>query len=245
MPTLSKTSALVTGATKGIGLAIAKMLAAEGINLILNARSEANLERVCAELQAQFPQIQIISAPGNVGCLETVQSIVDLGLKHFGRLDIVINNAGISSPFKLLQEMDEQTIDDTIAINLKGPLYVMKSVIPGMVNQGGGWIININSMAGKVAYPFSSVYCASKFGLKALTQCVAEEQRINGIKIVGIYPGEVNTPMWQDIEPEVIQNPDRMLDPEDVAEAVRYILNQPAKALIQDITLIPQVSPPH
>lgn len=114
-----------------------------------------------------------------------------------------------------------------------------------MVHHGGGFIININSIAGKTAYPYSSVYCASKFGLTALTECVAQEQRVNNIKVVGIYPGEVDTPMQKRVEPHVQKHSDNLLDPEDVAEAVRYVLTQPQKAMVKDITLVPLHPPPH
>lgn len=239
--------ALVTGATKGIGFAIARMLAAEGVHLALNARSENDLIATKAELLSKKTDCgEILLFPGSVGKHDIVKQMIEETIRHFGRLDIVINNAGISPPFVLMQELSIDALDDTIDVNLKGPLYTMKYALAQMVHQGGGYIININSIAGKTAYPYSSVYCASKWGLKALTDCVCGEQRTNNnIKVIGIYPGEVHTPIWDSIEPHKQQDPDHMLAPEDVAQAVHYVLTQPNKTLIQDITLVPQEPPPH
>jgi NADP-dependent 3-hydroxy acid dehydrogenase YdfG len=108
-----------------------------------------------------------------------------------------------------------------------------------MIQQHGGTIININSIAGKTAYPYWSIYDASKFGLHAITQAVAEEQRHNNIKVVGIYPGAVATPIWEGLEPGHEPDPNGMLDAETIAESVIYILKQPRKAFISDITLSP------
>jgi NADP-dependent 3-hydroxy acid dehydrogenase YdfG len=114
-----------------------------------------------------------------------------------------------------------------------------------MIHQESGCIINMNSIAGKVAYAYSSVYCATKFGLHALTESVSAEQKMNNIRILGIYPGEVDTPIWKNIEPEVVQDPLKMLDAQDIAEAVRYVLRQSEKALVKDITMVPLHGTPH
>src|SRR5690606_28865868 len=115
----------------------------------------------------------------------------------------------------------------------------MRAVLPSMIHQHSGTIININSVAGKEAFPYWSIYDASKFGLTAMTEAVAEEQRCNGIKVVGIYPGAVNTPIWESIELNHEPQRDGMLDPETIAEAILHVLRQPEKVLIKDITLTP------
>lgn len=232
--------ALVTGAGKGIGAAISRMLAQEGCRLMLMARTDSDLQALRAEIQALVGgDAEISTFVGSVAKAQDVEAVVNQTVDTFGRIDILVNNAGIAPKFALLQELSVAELDATIDTNLKGPLYTLKYVIPHMVNQGSGFVININSIAGKTAYPFSSVYCASKFGLTALTEGVAGEQRSNNIKVVGIYPGEVNTPIWDTIEPGVKQDLNQMLDPTDIAEAVRYVLLQPAKALVKDVTVVP------
>jgi NADP-dependent 3-hydroxy acid dehydrogenase YdfG len=240
---IQQKAVLLTGATKGIGLAITRMLSQNGAKLLLNARSLSALETLQADLKKMFPGAEIEVLAGNMGDSQFVERLIQTAIHHYGRLDILINNAGISPRFALLQELSTDDIDATIDVNLKGPLYAMKYAMPQMVHQGGGMIINLNSIAGKVAFPYSSVYCASKFGLHALTECVAEEQRANNIRIVGIYPGAVDTPIWQTIEPGVQQDPERMIDAEDIAEAVRYILTQPGKVTVKEITLMPTRPP--
>lgn len=233
--------ALVTGAGKGIGLAIAKMLAAEEARLVINARTEAGLRKVRKDIRSTLaPKAEIEIFQANVAEPVRVKAMIEETIRCYGRLDILINNAGISPRFALLHELSVEELSNTIDTNLKGPMYAMKYALPYMVQQESGCIININSIAGKTAFPYSSAYCASKFGLAALTECVAAEQRaINNIRIVGIYPGEVDTPIWDSIEPEVKREPQHMLQAEDVAQAVRYVLMQSPNALVKDITLVP------
>lgn len=240
MEMLNGKVALVTGAGKGIGAAISRMLAQEGCHLMLMARTAADLAELQTEINALAgPNARVYTFVGSVANVSDVEAVVQQTVETFGRLDILINNAGIAPKFALLQELTVEELDATIDTNLKGPLYTLKFAIPHMVNQGSGFVVNINSIAGKTPYPFSSVYCASKFGLTALTEAVAGEQRSNNIKIIGIYPGEVNTPIWDSIEPGVKQDVNQMLDPTDIAEAVRYVLLQPTKALVKDVTVVP------
>jgi NADP-dependent 3-hydroxy acid dehydrogenase YdfG len=135
--------------------------------------------------------------------------------------------------------MTMESIDTIVDTNLKAPLFWMKAVIPLMVNQSSGTIVNISSVAGKTAFPYWSVYCATKFGLTAATESVKEEQRHNGIRVVAIHPGAVNTPLWTLIEPGLSLNRNNMLSPDDVAQAVLFALDQPDHVLVEDIQLTP------
>jgi 3-hydroxy acid dehydrogenase/malonic semialdehyde reductase len=231
--------AIITGASQGIGQAIAFQLAALGIHMVLCARSTDKLQHLAEQLRQKHPTIAALAIPCDVRDAQQVQHVVDETLKKFNRVDILINNAGVAPKACLLQELSVEDIDRTIDTNLKGALYFIRTVLPPMVHQQGGTIININSIAGKTAYPFWSVYDASKFGLHAITEAVAEEQRSNHIKVVGIYPGAVDTAIWEGIALEKAPRREGMLDPEDVAEAVVYVLKQPGKVLITDITLTP------
>lgn len=237
--TLSGKTAIITGASQGIGRAIAERLAGLGIHMVLSARSADKLRALAEHLQNAYPATQSRIVPCDVRDAAQVQRVVDETVQAFGRVDILINNAGIAPREGLLQELSIADIDRTIDTNLKGALYFMRAVLPPMVEQQSGVIININSIAGKTAYPFWSVYDASKFGLHAVTRAVAEEQRPNGVKVAGIYPGAVNTALWDDVGLEQGARREGMLDPEDIAEAVVYLLSQPTKTLIGDITLEP------
>ena len=231
--------AILTGASQGIGEAIAHQLAALGIHQVLCARNISKLQSLAGQLRVKFPSAKTLVLPCDVQSAEQIQQVIETTLQHFERIDILINNAGVAPKLGLLQEMSLEDINRTIDTNLKGSIYAMRAVLPTMIHQHSGTIININSIAGKTAYPYWSIYDASKFGLHAITQAVAEEQRQNNIKVVGIYPGAVATPIWEGLEPGHEPNRAGMLDAETIAESVAYILQQPKKAFISDITVSP------
>lgn len=237
--------ALITGASRGIGLSIAAMLAEEGVTLFLNARNADTLKDASTTLKSRFPNLVMATHAADVADYAAVEAMTTACMERFGRIDILVNNAAITSRFALLQEIPLSDLNATIDVNLKGPMFTMRAVLPHMVHQGEGWIININSTAGKIAYPYSSVYCASKFGLTALTACVCDEQRYNNIRVIGIHPGEVQTDMWNVLEPGVVQKPEHMLNPEDVSEAVRYALKQSPRSLIRELTVVPLTPQKH
>lgn len=231
--------AIVTGASQGIGAHISRTLAGEGVHLVLSARSEDKLKALAEEIRSAHAHVQVLVVPADVSDAAMAKKLVDAAEREFGKVDILINNAGVACRVSLLQEHSVEDIDRTIDTNLKGPIYLMKYVLPGMVARQGGTIININSVAGKTAYPYWSVYDASKFGLQAITVAVGEEQRGNGIKVVGIYPGAVDTPIWSGLELNHAPEVEGMLDAETIAETVLYILRQPKKVYIPEITLQP------
>ena len=231
--------AIITGASQGIGHAVAFRLAQMGIHLMLCARNTQKLQSLCAEIKTKHPDLRCLTHPCDVQDPAQVQTVMDETIDTFGRLDILINNAGIAPRAGLFQEASLEEINRTIDTNLKGSMYFMRLAIPQMVQQHHGTIININSIAGKTAYPFWGVYDSSKFALHALTQAVAEEQRSNNIRVVGVYPGAVDTPIWQDVQLEKGPDPEGMLDAENVADAIAYILNQPQKVFIKELVIEP------
>lgn len=236
---LSGHVAIITGASQGIGQAIAHHLAPLGVHLVLCARNVDKLTALARELAIQHPEIQTLPLACDVRDPQQVQRVIEEAQKTFGKIDILINNAGVAVKVGLFQEMSVEDIDRTIDTNLKGSIYFMRAVLPIMVQQDGGIILNVNSIAGQTAYPYWSVYDASKFGLRAMTEAVAEEQRCNNIKVIGIYPGPVDTPIWQGMHMEETPDREGMLDSEQVAEAVVYMLNQPRKVFIKDLTITP------
>lgn len=231
--------ALVTGASRGIGAAVARMLGKKGYNLILTARTIDALETLAEEIRGQSPQVQVLVKPADVTDTPALERLVEESVAAMGRIDVLINNAGIAYKIGLLQEMSMEDIDRTLDVNLKAPIHLMKYVLPHMVGQQSGTIININSVAGKTAYPYWAVYDASKFGLHAMTQAVGEEQRSNNIRVVGIYPGAVATDIWDTVDLESAPNRGNMLQPTDVAQTISYILDQPMSVYIPEVMVTP------
>ena len=240
--------AVVTGASQGLGEAIALKLAENGLNLVLTARNETKLKTLAARIQTLYPQIQTLVCPADVQKYADVENVVEQTMTRFGRIDILINNAGVAAKMGLFQELSVAAIEQTVHTNLLGPMYFMKAVLPIMVaatnktkldETPAGVIININSIAGQTAFPYWSVYDASKFGLRALTEAVAEEQRSNGIRVVGIYPGAVDTAIWDSVDLESVPDRSHMLQPEDIAATVEFIVNQPSRCFISELTVRP------
>jgi NADP-dependent 3-hydroxy acid dehydrogenase YdfG len=231
--------ALITGASQGIGQALTASLAAEGYSLAVCARNRGKLDVLTQQLQEQYPSQRFQAFTCDVREASQVEKTVSQVLSIWERLDVLINNAGIAIRSCLLQEHSIEQIDDLINTNLKGSIYTMHAVLPAMVRQQNGTIININSTAGKTAFPYWSVYNASKFGLDALTKAVAQEQRDNGIRVASIYPGAVDTAIWDSAQLYAETRQNDMLQPQAVADAVLYLLNQPSGVWVSDITLEP------
>ncbi|MFN7311207.1 MAG: SDR family oxidoreductase [Vampirovibrionales bacterium] len=226
---------LITGASSGIGKAIAETLDAFSPRLVLVARRGDALRALADSLQSESLVIA-------TDLLETstLESLVDQSVERFGRLDVLINNAGIGGKVGLLPELPDSQIHRMIDLNLTVPILLSKYAVAQFTQQGeGGSILNINSIAGKWAFPYWSVYDASKAGLKAFAEALSEEQRSNNTRIISIYPGACATDIWDSVD--LAQAPDAsgMLTPQQVANAVLYALNQPQDLLISDITLMP------
>ena len=234
-----KSVAIITGASRGIGLSVANALLAQGYAVVITARHQAGLDEAKQTLLSNTPSGEVVTVEGKASDPTHVKDVIAMCESRWGRVDVLVNNAGISPQIGLLQEMTLESIDTIVDTNLKAPLFWMRQVIPVMVNQGSGAIFNISSVAGKTAYPFWSVYCATKFGLTAATESVKEEQRQNGIRVMVVHPGAVDTPLWTAIEPGLELQRDNMLSADDVTQAILYALHQPAHVLIEDIQLSP------
>ncbi|MEM0951634.1 MAG: SDR family oxidoreductase [Cyanobacteria bacterium P01_H01_bin.74] len=237
-PKAKRPVALITGASQGIGAAIALKLA-KNYDLALCARNKAKLDALADQLKQQDPLVTAHVSPCDVTDNTQIQETVKHVNDTFGRIDVLINNAGVAPKVGLLQELSADTVNKTIDTNLKAPIFMMQAVIPIMVEQGSGTIININSVAGQTAYPFWAVYDASKFGLRAVTEAVAEEQRNNNIKVMGIYPGAVDTAIWDALDLAAAPDKTGMMTPDDIANAVNYVLQQPAGVAVRSVSLSP------
>jgi 3-oxoacyl-[acyl-carrier protein] reductase len=232
--------ALVTGASRGIGLAIARSLGRLGATLSLSARDGARLDEAVAQLSREGVSAKAIVAdltqPTEIASLvERVQK--DTG-REPGAIDILVNNAGIGY-FAPVQQASEEQWDAVLDTNLKAVFLLSKAVAQGMIGQGKGHIINIASLAGKNAFAGGSIYCASKWGLLGLTKCMAEDLRGHGIRVSAICPGSVAT----DFSPHAKKDPSKMLQPEDVALAVETIVLQAPQSFISEVELRPAQKP--
>jgi short-subunit dehydrogenase len=231
-------NALLTGASKGLGKAMAMALAAQGYHLALVARSADALATLATTLQQGHPDQRFMCFPTDLSQPQTVCPVlVTRVTNELGPIDLLINNAGIANKPGLLTEVPDDDMVQTLHVNLLAPMLLTKHVLPGMVARGQGTVVNVSSIAGKTAFPYWSVYAASKFGLSALGEAVGEEQRSNGIRIINLHPGAVDTPIWNGMDDDV--NRQAMLAPDTVAQALVYALNQPEGAWVSDITIKP------
>jgi 3-oxoacyl-[acyl-carrier protein] reductase len=227
---------LVTGASRGIGLAISGRLARMGAQVALCARDENKLGAIVRELEREGHKAVAISA--DISQTSGVSSVIQRTEEALGPIEILVNNAGIgySAP---VQEASEQKWDAVMDTNLKAVFLLSKAVAPGMIRLQRGHIVNIASLAGKSAFAGGSAYCASKWGLLGLTQCMAEDLRPYGIRVSAICPGSVDT----EFSPHAGKDPKKMLQPEDVAHAVEAIVTQEPQSFISEILLRPTQKP--
>jgi NAD(P)-dependent dehydrogenase (short-subunit alcohol dehydrogenase family) len=232
---LTEQVAIVTGATRGIGRAIAAELARLGATVVVSGRTPSEVERVARELGAPSRALGI---PADVQNLQNVERLVAQTIETFGRIDVLVNNAGIGvfGPVDRLQPEEWEAVVNT---NLRGPFYVIRAVAPHMIRQRSGHIINISSLAGKNAFAGGSIYCASKFGLLGLSRCAAEDLRAHGIRVSVICPGSVLT----EFSPHAGKDLAKMLRPEDVAHAVAMLVTQQPQSFISEIDIRPTHKP--
>jgi 3-oxoacyl-[acyl-carrier protein] reductase len=228
--------ALVTGASRGIGLAIARRLGQMGARVSLCARNAANLERAASGLGASG--IQVLAVRSDVTRRDEVASLVSQTRRTFGPVDILVNNAGIGifGPFQEQTEADWNAIVDT---NLKSVFLASQAVAPEMIRRKTGHIINIASLAGKSTFANGAIYCASKWGLLGLTGCMAEELRAHGIRVSAVCPGSVAT----EFSPHGGKDSSKMLQPEDVAHAVAALVTQAPGSFMSEVQMRPTQKP--
>lgn len=225
---------VVTGASKGIGKAIASAFAAAGAKVVLAARTRETLEQVAAELRESGAEAMAV--PTDVTDVDAVQRLIEQALTAYQRVDILVNNAGIGY-FGPVVDFAPDDWDTVLNSNLKAVYLCTKYALPPMLAQGGGQIINVLSIAAKVAFEASAAYCAAKAGALALTKVLAAEVRQQKIRVTAVLPGSVHTPFWDDIP----EHPDfeQMLKPEHVADTVVSVCQQPLGMVTEEIVVMP------
>ncbi|MFD7525397.1 3-ketoacyl-ACP reductase [Paenibacillus chitinolyticus] len=227
---LKNKTAIITGAGKGIGKAAAAALAKEGVNLGLLARSTADLEALQKELSGTYG-VNVFYASADISKLSEVQQAISSLTGELGHVDILINNAGIAQ-FGTVADMDPEQWERIIQVNLMGTYYVTRAVLPDMIQQNSGNIINVASTAGERGFATGSAYCASKFGVLGLTEALMQEVRKSNIRVTALTPSTVNTDLASNAGLK-IGDEDRMMQPEDVAELITTTLKLPPRVFIK------------
>jgi NAD(P)-dependent dehydrogenase (short-subunit alcohol dehydrogenase family) len=235
---LSGKAAIVTGGTKGIGRAISEALLREGVNVCIGARHADEIERATSEL-GRVGEASVTGAVCDVRDYEEVRALVDHAVAELGGVDILINNAGIGL-FGRVEELSPEDFRAVLETNLFGVFYCCHEAIPQMKRRGGGYIINISSLAGVNAHPQMAAYNASKFGLNGFSEALMQEVRHDGIKVSYIMPGSVNT-HFGDEEPSAEKS--WQLQPDDIAQVVIDLLHHPERSLPSRVEIRPSRPP--
>lgn len=228
---------VVTGAGRGIGAAIATRLAGMGAVAVLLGRTRATLESTAQMIAKAGGKAEPISC--DVTNLPSIEAVAQHVESSFGRLDILINNAGIGGFGGPLHKLPPESWDGILNTNLRGVFYSVRAFAPMMIRARSGHIINISSLAGKNALPNGAAYAASKWGLNGLSYSLAEELRSYNIRVAVVCPGSTNT----DLSPHSGKDPSKMLQPEDVAHAVTMLVTQNPQSFVSEILLRPTQKP--
>jgi len=231
--TLKGKTALITGATQGIGLAIARALASEGCSLVVCARDQSRLKKVKAELSRN--KIRVIAAECDVRDEHSVREMFTAVRRQVPRLDILINNAGIAHASRPARELSTDDWNDVISTNLTGMFLVTQAALPLM--KRGAVIVNNLSIAAKRVFAGSSAYDASKHGALGFTNTLREELREQGIRVIALLPGATNTGIWETLWPDAPR--EKMISPDTVARALVDALKLPSDSTVEELIIMP------
>jgi NADP-dependent 3-hydroxy acid dehydrogenase YdfG len=226
--------ALVTGAGRGIGRAIALAFAAEGAAVALAARSRADLAGVAGEVRAR--NARALAVPTDVTQDGAVEAMVEQTLAELGRLDVLVTSAGTAA-FAPVADAKPGDWDAMLAVNLRAVMVCCRAVLPAMLRQRSGTILNIGSIASKRALPGSAAYTATKMAVDGFSRVLAEELRPHGVRVGVLVAGAVDTPLWDAFGSSPPR--DKMLRPEDVARAAVLMAALPPRASLEELTLLP------
>jgi short-subunit dehydrogenase len=229
-------TALITGASRGIGAATARLLAQAGYDLLLVARSSDALEQLAAELRSLGRRVE--TAAIDLSVPEAIEAPIAELCSRGLTPEIVINNAGAAYTGGLCA-MPLAQWQWLLQLNLTSVFQVCRVVVPLLRQAGGGLIVNVSSHAARNAFPEWGAYCVSKAALASFSRCLAEEERAHGIRVSTLTLGAVNTPLWDSETVDSCFDRRAMLDPQQVAQAVLHLAQQPATQVSEDLTLMP------
>ena len=244
MKQLQDQVAVITGASSGIGEATARILANAGAKVVLAARRIERLQSLQNELTEAGHQA--ISVPTDVTDRKSVEQLFQQTLEQFGKVDILVNNAGIML-LSFVQNVQLDEWEKMIDVNIKGLMFCTGAVIPTMIAQKSGHIINISSMAGRRVFPSGSVYCATKFAVNAFSEGLRQElSQRHGIRVTSVAPGVVETELTNHITDDKVREGFKSMREKviplqaiDIAEAVLYAVSNPSRANVHDLLILP------
>ncbi|MBA2341757.1 MAG: SDR family oxidoreductase [Pyrinomonadaceae bacterium] len=235
---LNGKSAIVTGSTKGIGRAIAEALLHEGANVCISARNAGEVEKAVDEL-SKTGEGNVTGAVCDVRDYNEVKALIEHTVSEFGGVDVLVNNAGVGI-FGKVEEMKPEDFRAVLETNLFGVFYCCHEAIPHIKRRGGGYIINISSLAGTNAHPQMAAYNASKFGLNGFSEALMQEAREDGIKVSYIMPGSVNTYFNNDTPSD---EQSWQLQPEDIARVCLDLMHHDERSLPSRVEIRPSKPP--
>ncbi|MFS4454543.1 SDR family NAD(P)-dependent oxidoreductase [Maribacter sp. 2304DJ31-5] len=239
---LEGTTAFITGATSGIGRATAKYFAQHNIHLVLCGRRQERLDELSRDLGVHT---KVHTLTFDVRDKAAVKKSVDSLPSDFSKIDILINNAGNAHGLDSIDKGSLDDWDDMLDINVKGLLYVSKTLLPQMIDRKEGHIINIGSIAGKEVYPKGNVYCASKYAVDAINQGMRMDLNSYGIRVGAVNPGLVETEFsnvrfkGNSKKADGIYKGFRPLKPEDIADIIYFVVSRPYHVNIADLLVMP------
>jgi len=229
--------AVVTGAGRGIGAAIARKLAALGAASVLCGRTQSTLDETAQTILQSGGKVEVI--PCDVTVLHQLEYAAARVNSTFGRLDILVNNAGVGRFNEPVHNLLPEDWDRILNTNLRGVYYAIRAFAPLMIRAFSGHIINISSLAGKNPVPNGAAYAASKWGLNGLSYSVAEELRGQNIRVSVVCPGSVET----ELSPHTGKDPNKMLQPEDVAHVIEMLVTQAPQSFVSEVLIRPTQKP--
>jgi len=238
--------ALITGATAGIGLATAKLLAKNGWNLILTGRRKERLEKLSENLTSTF-NIKVYTLSFDIRKQNEVENAIESLPEEWKKIDLLLNNAGLAVGLNSIQEGEIDDWERMIDTNIKGLLYMTRKVAPLMIENKSGHIVNMGSIAGKETYPNGNVYSATKHAVDALNKGMRIDLLPHNIKVTAINPGMVETEFsvvrfkGDEERAKKVYMGLQPLTPEDIAETIYWVVSRPAHVNINDIIIMPTV----
>jgi len=228
-------TAVITGATKGIGLALTELFAEQGFDLAITARTEKDVFKLRERLEVNYPSIQVLAQATDLAAPEQIQHFIELIQENWTQVDVLINNAGIFLQGDLLSEPEER-LTKMMQVNLYAPYYLCRAIAPIMQSVNKGHIFNICSVASKKVFPGSGSYATTKFALLGLTKALRQELLTSQVKVTAVLPGATWTASWDGATiPE-----ERLMPPSDIAQAVWSAWQLSPRTVIEELVLRPQ-----
>ena len=236
-PRMPDRAALITGASSGIGLAIARALGQDGYGLTVSARRPEKLAEAAQQLEEEG--LEVLSVPANMAKEEDIEALVAKHKERFGRLDVLVNNAGVGIG-GTIEGYETKKLDMQLDVNLRSVYLTTRDCIPMLkeagAEHGKALVVNTASIAGKAGQPWLAAYSATKAGVVGLSQAMHGELGTDGVQVTAFCPGFVATPMTDWVEGQVPK--EQMIQPEDIAEAVRFLLRTSANCVVPEIQFI-------